>query len=72
MRTKKADVSTDEPIILPDTTTTEAGKTKSYTVKKGDTIQSIASQLGVEWSTLAKNNGISSPYIIKVGQKIKP
>ncbi len=72
MRTKKADVSTDEPIILPDTTATEARETKSYTVKKGDTIQSIASQLGIAWKTLAKNNGISSPYTIKVGQKIKP
>lgn len=72
MRTKKVEVSTDEPIILPDTTTSEARETKSYTVKKGDTIQSIASQLEVEWKTLAKNNGISSPYILKVGQKIKP
>lgn len=71
MRRKKVDVSENEPIILPDKATADKGKVKSYTVKTGDTIQSIAVQLGVNWEALAKFNGISSPYALNVGQTLK-
>lgn len=69
MRTRKAK---DVSVSLPDTPTVDEGKTKTYTVKGGDTIQSIAVQLGVSWKDLAERNGISSPYALKIGQKIKP
>lgn len=42
-----------------------------YIVKPGDTLSGIGSLLGISWPTLAANNGISAPYIIQVGQKIK-
>lgn len=42
-----------------------------YTVKSGDTLSEIGSKLGVNWATLARNNGIRAPYIIKIGQHIK-
>jgi len=44
---------------------------KYYIVKPGDTLSGIGSRLGISWPTLAANNGISSPYMIQVGQKIK-
>lgn len=42
-----------------------------YTVKSGDTLYSIGSRLGVDWTKLASNNGIRSPYMIQIGQKLK-
>lgn len=45
---------------------------KVYVVKSGDTLSGIGAKLGVNWQTLAKNNGISGPkYTIYPGQKIK-
>ena len=41
-----------------------------YTVKKGDSLGSIASRFGVKLSDVCSRNGISSPNLIKVGQKI--
>ena len=41
-----------------------------YTVKKGDSLGSIASRFGVKLSEICSRNGISSPNLIKVGQKI--
>lgn len=42
----------------------------SYTVKSGDTLYSIALANGLNWQTLAKQNGISDPNVIFVGQKL--
>jgi lipoprotein NlpD len=42
----------------------------TYTVKKGDTLYSISWRYGLDYKTLAKMNGISSPYRIYVGQKL--
>lgn len=42
-----------------------------YTVKSGDTLYKIGSRLGVDWTKLASTNGIRSPYMIQVGQKLK-
>lgn len=42
----------------------------SYTVKKGDTLSAIAKQYGTTYQQLAKDNGISNPNLIYVGQKI--
>lgn len=42
----------------------------TYTVKKGDTLSAIAKQYGTTYQQLAKDNGISNPNLIYVGQKI--
>ena len=42
----------------------------SYTVKSGDTLYGIALANGLNWQTLAKQNGISDPNAIFVGQKL--
>lgn len=41
---------------------------KTYTVVKGDSLSKIGSNLGVAWKNIASANGISFPYIIRVGQ----
>lgn len=43
----------------------------TYTVKSGDTLSGIGAKLGVNWRDIASLNGISSPYTIYVGQKLK-
>nr|WP_303093579.1 LysM peptidoglycan-binding domain-containing protein [Limosilactobacillus mucosae] len=42
----------------------------SYTVKSGNTLYGIALANGLNWQTLAKQNGISDPNVIFVGQKL--
>ncbi len=42
----------------------------TYTIKKGDSLGSIASRFGVKLSTLASINKITSPDLIKAGQKL--
>ncbi len=42
----------------------------SYTVKSGDTLYGIALANGLNWQTLAKQNGISDPNVIFVGQNL--
>lgn len=44
---------------------------KTYTVKSGDTLSSIAKKYNTTYQSLAKHNGITNPNIIHVGQKIK-
>lgn len=46
-------------------------KTITYTVKKGDTLSSIAKKYGTTYKAIAKENNISNPNVIKVGQKLK-
>lgn len=46
-------------------------KTVTYTVKKGDTLSSIAKKYGTTYQKIAKDNGIKNPNFIKVGQKLK-
>lgn len=41
-----------------------------YTVRSGDTLYSICWRYGLDYKTVARNNGIRSPYTIFVGQKI--
>ena len=42
-----------------------------YTVKKGDTLSSIASSFGVRWVEIAKANGIEDPSRLSLGQVLK-
>ena len=49
-----------------------AGESKSvYTVKKGDTLSSIAKAYGISTTTLRKLNNLSASAPIKVGQSLK-
>ena len=43
----------------------------TYTVVKGDTLTKIGAKLHKDWKEIAKKNGIKSPYIIRIGQKLK-
>lgn len=43
----------------------------SYVVKKGDTLFSIGLEFGYDYKDIASANGISAPYLIKVGQTLK-
>lgn len=47
------------------------GKSRTYTVRSGDTLSGIGAKLGVSWKGIASKNGISSPYTIYPGQKLK-
>lgn len=42
-----------------------------YTVKRGDTLYRISRATGTSVKELARLNGISPPYTIEVGQKLK-
>lgn len=53
---------------------TTAGKEKVVTVKKGDTLWGICKTYlgnGSLYPTVAKENGISNPNLLQIGQKIK-
>lgn len=42
-----------------------------YEVKKGDSLSKIGKALNVKWKDLAKKNDLKSPYVIRIGQKLK-
>ena len=44
---------------------------RTYVVKKGDTLYSIAWKQGLSYGMLAEQNNISSPFIIYPGQRLK-
>ena len=44
---------------------------RTYLVKKGDTLYSIAWKQGLSYGILAEQNNISSPFIIYPGQRLK-
>ena len=44
---------------------------RTYVVKKGDTLYSIAWKQGLSYGILAERNNISSPFIIYPGQRLK-
>lgn len=45
-------------------------KGDTHTVKKGDTIQSVADEYGMSWKHLAATNKIKAPYTLKEGQTL--
>ena len=49
---------------------TPKATTKTYIVKKGDTLSSIAKKYGTNYQKIAKDNGIANPNKIYVGQKL--
>lgn len=49
----------------------DSGSGVVYTVKRGDTLYRISRTTGTSVNDLARLNGISPPYTIEVGQKLK-
>ena len=49
----------------------EPKKETIYTVKRGDTLSSIAKKYGTTYQEIARKNGISNPNKIYVNQKLK-
>ena len=51
-----------------------SSSTTWYRVKKGDTLYAVSWRAGVDWKTLARWNGLKSPYTIYPGQllRLKP
>lgn len=47
-----------------------AAATRTYTVRRGDTLSGIAGRLGVSVGNLAQTNHISNPNLIFVGQRL--
>lgn len=63
-----------ETLLLPKRdakTPSVAPSYTSYTVKSGDTLSAISARFKVSVSDLQKQNGISNPDLIKVGQVLK-
>ncbi|NJO17981.1 MAG: LysM peptidoglycan-binding domain-containing protein [Thioploca sp.] len=54
----------------PSGKTTGSGGTY-HTVKRGETLYSIAKRYGQDYRTVAKWNNISSPYTLRVGQRLR-
>lgn len=48
-----------------------SSKTSWYRVKKGDTLYAVSWRAGVDWKTLARWNGLKSPYTIYPGQLLR-
>ncbi|OJG80818.1 LysM domain protein [Enterococcus ratti] len=44
--------------------------TRTYTVRSGDNLSSIASRLGTTYQALAQRNGLSNPNLIYPGQTL--
>lgn len=58
-------------VIHPGDKLTISGQTsRTYTVRRGDTLSSIASRLGVSVSHLVQTNHIGNPNLIFVGQRL--
>ena len=56
---------------MPTPAPVQTNDNSTYTVKNGDCLSTIGSKLGINWKDIANINGISSPYIIYVGQILK-
>ena len=58
---------------LGDLATTEEVTAEGATIKveAGDCLWDIGNALGVDWRTIAEENGIESPYVIHPGDEIK-
>lgn len=66
-RCVKEKIGEKTPVEIETTTSTPV----LYTVKKGDTLASIASMYHTTYQQIAKDNGIANPNIISKGQVLK-
>lgn len=60
--------SNSAPVVNPEPPVIQTSN--SYTVQSGDCLSKIGSKLGVNWKDIASLNGITSPYVIYVGQSL--
>jgi len=58
------------PVTMPPSVANDA-QARTYSVKKGDTLYSIALQFGLDYRQLATWNGIDNSYLIHVDQVLK-
>ncbi len=63
----EAPSATPRPTASPSPATTPVG-TRSYTVRRGDTLSAIASRFGTTVRAIQELNGILDPSLIRVGQ----
>ncbi|MFJ7250751.1 LysM peptidoglycan-binding domain-containing protein [Kitasatospora sp. NPDC098652] len=42
----------------------------TYTVRSGDTLSEIGQRLGIDWHKIAEANGLRSPYVLQIGQRL--
>lgn len=59
------------PFVHYDPDRDQPGKSRVYTVSKGDTLYSIAWEHGHDYRSVARWNGINPPYTIYPGQEIR-
>lgn len=57
-----------EPSPAP--TPAPSPSTETYTVVDGDTLSSIAKKFGVPTESLARENGLTEPYFLSIGDKL--
>lgn len=60
--------SNPAPVVNPEPPVIQTSN--SYIVQSGDCLSKIGSKLGVNWKDIASLNGITSPYVIYVGQSL--
>ncbi len=58
----------ETPVVNPEEPKLEYAN--RYVVKRGDCLSKIGNDLGVNWKDIAVANGITSPYVIYVGQSL--
>lgn len=64
-------VGSSEQVQSRNQSQTSAVAGRYYTVKRGDTLHSIARRNGVDFQQLARINRLSSPYVLRVGQRLR-
>ena len=58
-------------VTIPGGATAGAAVGGSYTVQPGDTLSGIAARFGLDWRSLALDNGLANPNLIFPGQTIR-
>lgn len=71
LKLRKLGFSDAEIALIQKRVNTLLKKETTYTVKKGDTLSTIAQKYGITYQQIAKKNGIKAPYSIYPGQKLK-
>ncbi|MEZ5539686.1 MAG: LysM peptidoglycan-binding domain-containing protein [Pseudomonadales bacterium] len=69
-KNKSSNGSTSSASIIRSSGSNSGGSTRSYTVKSGDTLWSVAKRTGVSASTLRQLNGLGASDTLKLGQTL--
>ncbi len=65
------DVAVPAPAAPAPASAEAESRSKTYTVKRGDTLQQIAMDQGLDYRELAAWNGLENPNVIRVGQVLR-